>query len=289
MTTQTISPAHPSTAGSRGLSFGGVLQSELIKFWSLLSTKLLLVISFVAIVGIGAFGAFGIGFALHQMRTNPQDFQGPNGPPPESAFNLATIPTSGVQLGVLILGALAVLFIASEYSTGMIRSSFSAVPHRIPVFAAKALVLVVVTYVVTTISSFVTFFVALPILKAYDVDFALDQEGVISGIFLSGLWVAGVALIGLSLGTLLRNSAGGIVVLAGVLFVLPIAGAFLRMLPIDFFKYLPQYFPSEVASRMLETGHVDGQLDPWVAGLIFIAWILLALIPALVVLKKRDA
>ncbi|NYE95962.1 hypothetical protein FHU41_002212 [Psychromicrobium silvestre] len=290
MTTQTLPTAHRPAAGTHGVNFGGVLKSEIIKFWSLLSTKLLLIVSLVVIVGIGAFEAFGIGFATERAHTDAAAGNGPPGAAAQlSSFDFSSIPYGGIQLGMLILGALAVLFIASEYSTGMIRSSFSAVPSRLPVFGAKALVLIVVSYVLTTVGAFVTFLVAKPILGNYNIDFAIDQKGMLSGIFLCGLAVAGVTLMGLSLGVLLRNSAGGIVILAGALFVLPIAGNFLPLIPIDFFKYLPQYFPSEVAIRMLSTEHIDGQLDPWAAGLVFVGWVLVLLVPALVALKKRDA
>ncbi|WP_394940440.1 ABC transporter permease [Psychromicrobium sp. YIM B11713] len=287
MTTQTLNPVPLSSAGSRGLNFGGVLKSEFIKFWTLLSTKLLLVISLLAIVGIAAIGAWGIGFITQDRATGV----GPQGPAAASsqALDLSSIPHSGVQLGMLVLGALAVMFIASEYGTGMIRSSFAAVPRRLPVFTAKALVLIVVTYLVTTVAAFLSFLVAIPILKAYNVDISLDQEGMLSGILLCGLLVAGVALMGLSLGTLLRNSAGGIVVLVGILFVLPIAGNFLQLLPGDFWKYVPDYLPSNAGSRMLATGHTDGLMDPWAAGLVFLAWIVVLLIPAVFLLKKRDA
>lgn len=190
---------------------------------------------------------------------------------------------------MLILGSLAVMFIASEYSTGMIRSSFAATPSRLPVFWAKAIIIAVASYVLTVIGAFVSFFVAVPILNGYKVDIKLDQEGMLSSILLSGLFVAGVALMGLALGTLFRNSAAGIVILVGLLFVVPIAASFLGLLHIDFFTYLPQYFPSNAGSRMLDTGHLDGQLDPWAAGLVFLGWIVVMVIPALFLLKRRDA
>lgn len=280
-----------SAAGTHGVTFTGVLRSELIKFWSLLSTKLLLVVSFVAFVGIGAFGAWGGGMAIKSMRDyaarQGQVESGATGVP---GFEITQIPTSGVQVGMLILGALAVMMIASEYSTGMIRSSFAAVPARLPVFWGKAIVIVVVSYVFTTVSVFIAYFVSVPILNAYDVKLSLDEPGMLPMLFLSGLLVAGVALMGLALGALLRSSAGSIVVLVGIMFVLPIAASFLQLIPGEFFKYLPQYFPSQAGSRMLSNGeHLDGVLDPWAAGLVFFAWVVVLLAPAAVLLKRRDA
>ena len=54
----------------------------------------------------------------------------------------------GYYLGQLLIGALGVLFVTGEYSTGMIRSTFAAVPKRLPVLWAKLVVFVAVTAVV---------------------------------------------------------------------------------------------------------------------------------------------
>ena len=61
----------------------------------------------------------------------------------------------------------------------------------------------------------VTFLFASPMFANFGLDLGWNTDGVLSGIFPGGLYVAGVALIGLSLGTLLRNPAGGITVLVG--------------------------------------------------------------------------
>jgi ABC-2 type transport system permease protein len=52
--TETRTAPTRSSAGLRGVTFGGVLQSEWIKLWSLLSTRILLLLTLVAIVGVGA-------------------------------------------------------------------------------------------------------------------------------------------------------------------------------------------------------------------------------------------
>ncbi|HSU71542.1 MAG TPA: ABC transporter permease, partial [Micrococcaceae bacterium] len=205
-----------------------------------------------------------------------------------NGFQIYGVPNAGLQLGILVLGSLAVLFISSEFATGMIRSTMTAVPRRLPAFAAKAIVLVVVSYVLTVVAAFITFLVSIPILNAYGVSMSFQRDGVLPGIFLGGLYVAGVALIGLSLGTLLRNSAGGIIVLVALFFVLPFATQLLGLVPGDFWQHVNEYVPSVSGGRMLEIGHRDGFIDPWAGGLIFLAWILVFLVPAVVTLRKRD-
>ena len=49
-------------------------------------------------------------------------------------------PAQGVELAQLFVGVLGALFVTGEYGTGMIRSTFAAVPRRLPVLIAKSVV-----------------------------------------------------------------------------------------------------------------------------------------------------
>lgn len=297
MSTSTASRAtnRASSAGSGGVSFGGVLRSEWIKFRSLTSTRILLIVTFVATIGIGVLTAW-IRFltidglqsaAAEQNRTlTPEMLE--QSFPPGAGFDLYNLPNAGLQITILVLGALAVLFISSEYSTGMIRSTMAAVPKRLPAFFAKAIILVVAAYLVTLVAGVIIFTMSIPILQGTGLELDWSTDGVIYSIFTGGLYVAGVALIGLSLGTLLRNSAGGITVLVGIFFVLPIAASFLGLVPGDFWKELPKFIPSEAGGRFLSIGQVDGMLDPWQAGLLFLGYVVVFMVPAVLVLKRRD-
>jgi hypothetical protein len=292
--TATSAPAR-STAGARGVTFGGVLRSEWIKLWSLMSTRILLLLTLVAIVGVGALAVLIRYTYLDEMIRNAREQGQTLTPeameqtfPPGSGFDLYNLPNAGLQIGILVLGSLAVLFMSSEYATGMIRSTMNAVPRRTPAFVAKAIILAAISYVITTIAGAATFLIAMPVFQGIGFDLDWSTDGVMYSIFTGGLYVAGVALIGLSLGTLLRNSAGGITVLVGIFFVLSIAASFLTLIPGEFWKYVPQYIPSDAGGRFLSIGHTDGVIDPWQGGLIFLGYVLLFLVPALFVLKKRD-
>lgn len=284
-----------SSAGSRGVTFGGVLRSEWIKLWSLTSTRILLGLTLVAIVGVGALAVLirytfldeAVRSAKEQGQTlTPEMLE--QSFPPDSGFDLYNLPNAGLQIGILILGSLAVLFMSSEYATGMIRSTMNAVPRRLPAFAAKAIILAVISYLISATAGVATFLIAMPVFQGMGFDLDWSTDGVLYSILTGGLYVAGVALIGLSLGTLLRNSAGGITVLVGIFFVLSIAAGFMTLIPGEFWKYVPQYIPSEAGGRFLSIGHTDGVIDPWHGGLIFLGYVLLSLIPAMIALKKRD-
>jgi ABC-2 type transport system permease protein len=284
-----------SSAGSRGVTFGGVLRSEWIKLWSLTSTRILLGLTLVAIVGVGALAVLirytfldeAVRSAREQGQTmTPEMLE--QSFPPDSGFDLYNLPNAGLQIGILILGSLAVLFMSSEYATGMIRSTMNAVPRRLPAFAAKAIILAVISYLISATAGVATFLIAMPVFQGMGFDLDWSTDGVLYSILTGGLYVAGVALIGLSLGTLLRNSAGGITVLVGIFFVLSIAAGFMTLIPGEFWKYVPQYIPSEAGGRFLSIGHTDGVIDPWHGGLIFLGYVLLFLVPAMIALKKRD-
>jgi hypothetical protein len=296
MTSMTETRTHTrSTAGSGGVTFVGVLRSEWIKLWSLMSTRILLLLTLVAIIGIGGLAVL-IRYSYLQERIRRAADQGQTMTPdmlektfpPGSGFDLYNLPNAGLQIGILVLGSLAVLFISSEYATGMIRSTMNAVPRRTPAFVAKAILLAVVSYIITTVAAFATFLIAMPVFRGMGFDLDWSTDGVLYSVFTGGLYVAGVALIGLSLGTLLRNSAGGITVLVGLFFVLSIAANFMTLIPGDFWKYVPQYLPSEAGGRFLSIGHTDAVIDPWQGGLIFLGYVLLFLVPAMIALKKRD-
>ncbi|MGO2539983.1 ABC transporter permease [Specibacter sp. AOP5-B1-6] len=295
MSTTTISAPHRSVGGS--LTFAGVVRSEWIKFRSLLSTRLLLLFTFLAVVGVGAMAAWVQAMSLETIMKYGSGM-GMEGAPAQgmslaeaeqfTGFNLYAIPNAGLQIGILILGALAVLLISSEFGTGMIRSTVTAVPTRLPAFFAKAVVLVVVSYILTLLAAVVTTLVAMPIFSAYGIELSFVLDGVVYSILMGGLYVAGVALIGLSLGTLLRSSAGGIIVLVVVFFLLDFGTQLMSMMPGEFWKYLNQYVPSVAGGRMLEINDKLAFISPLSGGLIFIGWIVIFMVPAIIALKTRD-
>lgn len=303
MSTTTISAPHRSVGGS--LTFAGVLRSEWIKFRSLRSTQLLLAFTFLAVVGVGVLAAWMRSIILEQMidfgpavatgQGTIQDSGAPKMTMDQAievantqGLNIYGTPIAGLQLGILILGALSVLLISSEFGTGMIRSTMTAVPKRLPAFFGKALVLVVVSYVLTLVAAFVTFLISVPIMGAYGIDMSLGMDGVVYSILMGGVYVAGVSLAGLSLGTLLRSSAGAIIVLVALFFLLEIASPLLGLVPGEFWKYVGQYTPSVAGGRMLEIGDKEAFLTPLYGGLVFLGWIVLLMVPAVISLKNRD-
>ena len=164
----TTSPAAtPPAAAQVQPTFAGVVRGEWIKllslrstWWALTSTAALMTLASVAYA-----------MSLNAMADDPALAPG------IEQMHGAEIVASGFPFGMLIIAVLGALCITGEYATGMIRSTFAAVPTRIPVLGAKAIVLVVLTAAVTLVSVTLSYFVTMPQLSQYDLVPALDDPG----------------------------------------------------------------------------------------------------------------
>src|SRR5699024_5985525 len=148
MTTQTASPP---TVAIHPVSFPRIVRSEWIKFWSLRSTYWALAATLVAMVLMSLLMAVG----ASQAAQNPEF-----GPGPDGAM-VISLSYAMAQLAIAVLG---VLMISGEYSTGMIRSTLTAVPARIPALAAKAVIITVVSFVVGVVGVMLSYVITAPML-----------------------------------------------------------------------------------------------------------------------------
>ena len=268
-----------------GPNFFRILGSERIKLFSLLSTRILLLCAVALMVGFSALQAWGVGQALTAQRN------GATGP--REAIDVASIvpqlPSAGVSFSQLIIGSLAVLMISAEFTSGMSRATFAAVPKRWPVLSAKAAYAVVLGFVVTYVGAYLGGLVAQPILGNYDLHLDMASWDIQRHMLLSAAYVAAVALMGLGLGALLRNSAGAIVLLVAALFVLPII---FQLIPGDFFKEARKYLPTNAANAMMEAGSTaplnTAYLEPWQGTLVLAAYVVALLVAAFATLRQRD-
>ncbi|WP_430296773.1 ABC transporter permease [Sinomonas sp. B1-1] len=268
-----------------GPNFFRVLASERIKLFSLLSTRILLLCAVALMVGFSALQAWGVGQALTAQRSGATE--------PREAIDVASIvpqlPSAGVSFSQLIIGSLAVLMISAEFTSGLSRATFAAVPKRWPVLSAKAVYAVVLGFVVTYVGAYLGGLVAQPILGNYDLHLDMASWDIQRHMLLSAAYVAAVALMGLGLGALLRNSAGAIVLLVAALFVLPII---FQLIPGDFFKEARKYLPTNAANAMMEAGSTaplnTAYLEPWQGTLVLAAYVVALLVAAFATLRQRD-
>lgn len=118
----------------------------------------------------------------------------------------------GVLLSTICVITLGVMTIASEYGTGMIRTTLTACPSRGRVLGAKALVFFLLTFVLTTV---MTSLVALIQSSMLDAASPSGGEWLRATVGVS-LYVATLGLLALAVGALIRHSAGAITIMIGV-------------------------------------------------------------------------
>ncbi|OFI36527.1 ABC transporter [Arthrobacter sp. SW1] len=283
MRTATVSrKAAASSAAGHGVNFLRVLDSEFIKFRTLMSTKILLACTALVMVGFAALSAWGTGQFADAAAQDPEAAAAMAAQGGDLAI---TVPTSGIAFAQLILGSLGVLLMSSEFTTGMARSTFAAVPRRTQPFLAKLAVVAVASFILTAVSTYIAGLVSLPILDSFDLKLDLGSQQSIKLLIVNSIYVAAVAAIGMSLGSLLRNSAGGIMSLVGLFFVAPIA---FQLIPGEFFEEARKYLPGNTINPLTAVEHVPDTLEAWQAALVLGAWVVVPVVLAMFVLKKRD-
>ena len=196
----------------------------------------------------------------------------------------------GVTIAQLAIGVLGVLVISGEYSTGMIRSTFAAVPKRLPVLWAKAGVFGLVTLVLALPSTLIAFFSAQAILRGHslnghDIALSFSDPGVARAVIGGALYLTLIGLLGLGLGAILRNTAGGISALAAILFVLP---PLTSVLPASWGDTISPYLPSNAGTAIMQTGHPAHTLAPWTGLGLLAGYTAVAIALAAIQLRRRD-
>lgn len=255
-----------------------VVVSEWVKLRSLRSSRWTLLAA-VAVV---------IGFALLAAAFTSGAIDGDGGRRSRPQRDGTAIALAGVTLAQMITGTLGVLVMAGEYSTGMIRSSLSAVPKRLPVLWAKVVVLSGVTLALMTASVLVAFAGSQTFLDGTAQDTALNDDGVLRALLGAAVYLAAIGVLGVALGALLRSTAAAITTLFVVLLVLP--GLIGLVLPQSWADAAGPYLPSAAGQAFLATSPSGQDLLAPGAGLaVFGAYVAVLLAAAAVSLARRDA
>lgn len=271
-TVSELAPPAVSSNGRPGVTQARVLVSEWIKLRSLRSTWFSLAAAGLATIGLGIlFSALrGHDASVHH------DF----------GIDPTGISLRGMYLAQLAVGVLGVLFVSGEYATGMIRATLSAVPRRVPVLVAKAVVFGAVAYVASTIMTLIAFLAGQAVLDTWHYGVSLGDPATVRAVLGAGLYLMIVGLMGLGLGFAIRSTGGAIASLFGVILVLPaLAQALPSSWQNDINKYLPMNIGNELISR-----HPDAHSLSTGAGIVvLLVWTAVAIAAGLAVLRRRDA
>ena len=203
------------TTASTRPRFHHLLAAEWLKLRSLRSTPWALAISALAIIGANVNAAYADYTNFPGYRADLRgDFLG------SALFDSFTDVAS--QLLMLAIGSVGAIMIVSEFSTGLIRTTFAAVPHRRAVMTAKVVVLVAATTGYGLVVSSVSFAAVQAILAGRHAEVAISDPHALRVIAASTLFAPVCALVGLAVGSVVRHSASSIVGTVVVLMLLPI-------------------------------------------------------------------
>ncbi|MFJ8843700.1 ABC transporter permease subunit [Streptomyces cyaneofuscatus] len=224
----------------RRATLGDAIASEWTKIRSVRSTLWTLGVMIVLMVAIGLMSALLIAAADTDMAGEP----------------VVALGFFGVLLGSICVITLGVLTIGSEYSTGMIRTTLTACPSRARVLTAKAIVFFLLAFVITTVTATVVAVFQTAILGA-----GLDSGSVwLRATVGVGLYIAGLGLVSLAVGAIIRHSAGAITVMIAVVLLPLVLAMFmfadsLRGLQRFFFEYsIPNQLGALYGTAVTETG-----------------------------------
>jgi ABC-2 type transport system permease protein len=202
-------------------------------------------------------------------------------------------PTQEALTGLIVAGltggVFGALLITGEYSSGTIRSSLSATPRRPILLAAKIGVAASAMVVFCELLSFVSFFLGQAILSGGGAPTAsLGSPGAFRAVFLTGLFIALLAIMSFGFGLIFRSTAGAIAAFVGVVFVLPLV---MRGISQPDVRYLPTNIltNSIMATVNQGPGGIVTPLSPATGMLLMAIYAATVLTAGAVLFVKRDA
>ncbi|MFF5261606.1 ABC transporter permease [Actinomadura viridis] len=212
-------------------------------------------------------------------------------PERRSGFGLAQPADLTAWAGSLSLGVLGVLSVGAEYRGGMIRTTFAVMPGRTAVLAAKARLVGAVALAAGQALTLVTFLGTRLVIGDRPVPghrTAIAQE--LPELLLRGCTVAVYAVLGVALAVLLRSTAAAIIGLVVPWYPLPILG---NLLPGPWGERLGSFLPDALPEQILGEDNANsvygGLLPPWAAAVVMVAYVVVPLLAAALVLSRRDA
>ncbi|HEX5449542.1 MAG TPA: hypothetical protein VFW85_05750 [Gaiellaceae bacterium] len=252
-----------------------VFRSEWTKLITVRSTKWTLGVATLLMIGLPCLVAAIT--ASHWNNLSPHE---------QADRNPLDLLSSGVIAGQLAIAVLGVLVITAEYSTGMIRASFTAVPKRLPVLWAKIAVFGAVALVLSAASVFIAFGATQAILHAQPtLQVSLSNSNILRTVVGLAIYIPLIGIFALGIGAIVRNTAAGISGFVAIFFVIP---PLLLLLPSSWRDPVEPYLPGS-AAQAIATQHNDTHtLTPGPGLLVFLGYCALVIAIAAVLLRRRD-
>ncbi|WP_166352695.1 ABC transporter permease [Phytoactinopolyspora limicola] len=281
--TSETTPVSTPTAGTRPPArFGALVASEWIKLWSLRSTYWALGLGVVAVIGINVYSTLALRRLLPEWSAEARE-----------SYNymndaLGQAPYLLLLIAAGIIGALSM---AGEYATGMIRTTFVAVPARRSVVIAKATVISGATLAVGIVVATTSVGLTQVLLSGQDAGFAISNKGVPTALVASAVVVPVCALVGMGIGVLIRHTAGAIFGVFTVIVILP------QLTMGTTYSWVVDLNNSTLWSAWMTLRNtpirelMPAELFTWPVGaswLVLAVWPLVAVVAAVVVTHRRE-
>lgn len=252
-----------------------VLHAEWIKYRTLASYPITTLAVLALIVGMGLLSAFSL---VWNVDAGASGGGAPALPPGQFL--------DGMQYAYVLLGILAVVFTASEYTQATLLPSLLAAPKRVPVLAAKTGLIGLAGLVVGALGSAIVLLVAPGLLAGVELTVDDAPEAVVRVIVGSGVSLALMGVLAVGLAALICSMVGSFITVVVLLTVAPIA---LSAVPVEWVAKLMVYLPTVVGSQYLSPDPTATIVDPWWGLVILAGWALAFLVAGGLALCSRDA
>lgn len=259
----------------RRYTFTDVTRSEWTKFRSVRSTYWTYFVAIVLGIGLSALVS---GISANHYHTDPTIRFGWN--PVQRSLR------PGWFLAQLAFAVLGVMTVTSEYSTGMIRTSLTAVPKRTRMILAKLLVFAVTALIIGEAIAFAAFSLGQALIHGEAPSASLGQHDVLRVVVGTGLYLLFMGLLGCALAILVRQAAAGIAFVVGILFILP---GIAEALPTSWSQPIEKYWPTNAGQQLMSTHRDSHTLSAWLGFGEFAVFVVVLSAVAMYLLERRDA
>jgi ABC-2 type transport system permease protein len=210
-------------------------------------------------------------------------------PGTECPVDTAKLSLTGVQFGQAVVAILAVLAVGGEYSTGMIRTTLSAIPRRSTVLAAKAATVAVPVLVAAAVAVLGSLLATRLLLPGRGLPaMSLSDGAMLRAAAGSVLYLALIALLSVGLAAAVRDTGAAIGLVLGLLYLFPILAE--AAANPHWQRRLEQIGPMNAGLKIQATTNLHSlPISPWGGLGVLAAWAAAALLAGGLLLRLRDA
>lgn len=258
--------------------FPATLASEWTKLTTVRSTYIAAGLAIVLSIGMTALITYVIGATMETW--DPEEIE---------AADPRLTWTFGSIFSAICFSVIGVNFVASEYTSGMIRTTLTTTPRRSRVLFAKLFTVSVLVFVGGIVSYFGMFFVGQAMLGITGAPTAsIGDDGMLRMLILLILTTPTFPLFGAMLAFVIRGTGGSITAVIALLFGPSMFGA---VLPRWWQENVIAYLPGN-ASDALAISHIEPDAiyaDVPLAVVALVAWVAVFIGAAWLSLTRRDA